>query len=379
VGELIEDGRIVPGTDTDLAETPLGVAVRAGAPKPDISTVDAFRRTLLRAKAVAFTSSTSGVYLTTVLFPKLGIADEMAKKSTTEAAAAVVRGDAELSVQPVSELIPVPGLEFVGTIPREIQKVNVYAAAVVKGSAQTEAAKRLIAFLSSDAAAAAKKKNGMEPSRVQEFAGREKLRAHTNEFRKEAIGVVDGVYVAVGFSLGNAILIHGDGGSIIVDTTSSVADARDVKAEFDKPSSTPVRAIVYTHFHPDHTGGATVFAGNDKPDVYSHQLLVERAPDVGRAGRDGGNQFGSGVPDSLYLNAGIGPQMAGGLQPAGQRLQAPPDLALRRRSSAVTCDRRRRSAKTACRSRLPVFDSSCCTRQGKPATRSRCGCPTSGC
>jgi molybdate transport system substrate-binding protein len=236
VTELIEDGRIVTGTDTDLAETKLGVAVRAGAARPDISTVEAFKRALLRAKAVAFTSSTSGVYLTTVLFPRLGIADEMAKKSTTDAVAAVVRGDAELAVQPVSELIPVSGVDYVGTIPGEIQKVNVYAAAVVYGSGQADAAKRLIAFLSSRAAVAAMKKNGMEPSRGQEFSGREKLRAHTDEFRKEVIEVIDGVHVAVGFSLGNAILIQGGGGSIIVDTTSNVADAREVKAEFARIS-----------------------------------------------------------------------------------------------------------------------------------------------
>jgi alkyl sulfatase BDS1-like metallo-beta-lactamase superfamily hydrolase len=140
-----------------------------------------------------------------------------------------------------------------------------------------------------------------------QFAGREKLRAHTNEFRKEVIKVVDGVFVAVGYSLGNAILIQGDGGSIIVDTLSNVADARAVKAEFDKISKAPVRAIIYTHFHPDHVGGASAFAGSDQPQIYSHQLLADRAPDIGRAGRDGGNQFGSGLPDRLYINAGIGP------------------------------------------------------------------------
>jgi alkyl sulfatase BDS1-like metallo-beta-lactamase superfamily hydrolase len=143
----------------------------------------------------------------------------------------------------------------------------------------------------------------------QEFAGREKLRAQTSEFRKDVIKVTDGIYVAVGFSLGNAILIQGDGGSIIVDTTSNVADARAVKAEFARISSAPVRAIIYTHFHANDVGGATVFAGDDKPEVYSHQLLVERAPDIGRAGRDGGNQFGSALPDALYINAGIGPHI----------------------------------------------------------------------
>jgi len=162
LGELMAEGRIVAGTDTDLAQTSLGVAVRAGAPKPDLTTVESFKQTLLRAKSVTFTSSTSGVYLTTVLFPRLGIAGEMAGKSTTAGVAAVARGEAEIAIQPVSELLPVPGVDFVGRIPSEIQKVNIYAAAVVAGSKETGAAKRLIAFLSSEAATAAIRKSGME-------------------------------------------------------------------------------------------------------------------------------------------------------------------------------------------------------------------------
>jgi molybdate transport system substrate-binding protein len=165
LSELMSEGRIVAGTDTDLAQSPLGVAVRAGAPRPDLSTVDSLKQTLLRAKSVTFTSSTSGIYLTTILFPRLGIADEMAKKTTTAGVASVVRGDAEMAIQPVSELLPVAGVDFVGTIPVEVQKVNVYAAAVVAGSKETDASKKLIAFLASDAATAAMKKSGMEPSR----------------------------------------------------------------------------------------------------------------------------------------------------------------------------------------------------------------------
>jgi molybdate transport system substrate-binding protein len=165
LSELVAEGRIVAGTDTDLAQSPLGVAVRAGAPKPDLSTVDSLKQTLLRAKSVTFTSSTSGIYLTTILFPRLGIADEMAKKTTTAGVASVVRGEAEMAIQPVSELLPVAGVDFVGTIPAEVQKVNVYAAAVVAGSKETDASKKLIAFLASDAATAAMKKSGMEPSR----------------------------------------------------------------------------------------------------------------------------------------------------------------------------------------------------------------------
>ncbi len=164
LAELMEEGRIAPGTDTDLARTPLGVAVRAGAPKPDISTVEAFKRTLLNAKSVTFTSSTSGVYLQTVLFPRLGIADQLKPKSTTVGVTSVAKGEAEIAIQPASELIPIPGVDFVGIIPEEIQKVNTYAAAIVAGSTQMDAARRLIRFLASGAATAAIQKNGMEPA-----------------------------------------------------------------------------------------------------------------------------------------------------------------------------------------------------------------------
>jgi molybdate transport system substrate-binding protein len=165
--DLIKEDRTVPGTDVDLARSVIGVIVHAGAPKPDISTVEALKQTLLRAKSVAMSSSTSGVYLTTVLFPKLGIADQMKDKISTNGAAAVGRGEAELGLQQVSEVLPVPNVDFIGTIPEAVQYVTTYAAAVVKGSTQIEASKRLIAFLSSPGAMAAIRKSGMEPSAHQ--------------------------------------------------------------------------------------------------------------------------------------------------------------------------------------------------------------------
>jgi len=143
---------------------------------------------------------------------------------------------------------------------------------------------------------------------AQEYAGRDKLVAHSSEFRKEIIRVTDGVYVAVGYSAGNVILIQGDGGSIIVDTATDPVDARAIRNAFRNVFRAPVRAIIYTHSHPDHTGGAAVFVGDDNPDVYSHQLLVDGAPDVVRGTRDGGDQFGMTLPDSLYINAGISMQ-----------------------------------------------------------------------
>ena len=101
----------------------------------------------------------------------------------------------------------------------------------------------------------------------QEFAGREKLRAHSDEFSKDVIRVTDGVYVAVGYSASNVTLIQGDRGSIVVDTSTDPVDARAIRTAFGDLLGMPVRAIVYTHSHGDHTGGARVFAGNDNPEV----------------------------------------------------------------------------------------------------------------
>jgi len=139
---------------------------------------------------------------------------------------------------------------------------------------------------------------------AQEYAGRDKLRAQSNEFRKDVIRVADGVYVAVGYSASNVILIEGDGGSIVVDTATDPVAARAIKSAFGDRFAAPVRAIVYTHSHPDHTGGARVFAGNDRPEIYSHDPFGA-APDIGRADRDGGDQFGMKLPESSYINAGV--------------------------------------------------------------------------
>jgi molybdate transport system substrate-binding protein len=163
--ELIAEGRIVAGTDVDLGQTPLGMSVRAGASKPDISTVDAFKQTLLRAKSITFPDSTTGIYMMTRLFPRLGIASEMAGKITHSGVADVAKGDAEIAIQPVSELLHVPGSDFVGTIPVEIQYVSVFTTALLAGSKEPEASKRLIAFLASESAIKAIRKSGMEPPR----------------------------------------------------------------------------------------------------------------------------------------------------------------------------------------------------------------------
>jgi molybdate transport system substrate-binding protein len=168
LNELIADGMTVSGSDFDLAKTPIGIAVRAGAPKPDIGTVDAFKRALLQAKFIAIPTSTTGIYLTGELLPRLGIANAVVVKSTTRGAASVAMvaaGNAVLSIQPVSEILHMPGVDFAGTIPSEIQYLSVFSAAIVAGSKELQASKRLISFLASENATTAIKKSGMEPSR----------------------------------------------------------------------------------------------------------------------------------------------------------------------------------------------------------------------
>jgi len=173
--DLIAEKKIVAGSDINLGQTPLGMAVRAGAPKPDISTVEAFKQTMLRAKSVTFPGSTTGIYMVKKLFPQLGIASEMAPKTTSTGVAAVARGDAEIAVQPVSELLHAPGTEFVGTLPKEIQYVSVFSAAMVAGSKESKAvlaaraleARKLLDFLTSEKAKAAIKASGMEPVKAR--------------------------------------------------------------------------------------------------------------------------------------------------------------------------------------------------------------------
>jgi molybdate transport system substrate-binding protein len=165
--DLIAEKKVVAGSDVNLGQTPLGMAVRAGASKPDIRTVEAFKQTMLRAKSVTFPGSTTGIYMVKKLFPQLGIASEMAPKTTSTGVAAVAKGDAEIAVQPVSELLHTPGTEFVGTIPKEIQYVSVFSAAMVMGSKEAKAAKQLIDFLTSDKAKLAIKATGMEPVKAR--------------------------------------------------------------------------------------------------------------------------------------------------------------------------------------------------------------------
>jgi molybdate transport system substrate-binding protein len=165
LAELIAANRIAAGSDMDLAQVPLGVAVRANAPKPDVSTVDSLRQALLKVTTIAVPGSTSGIFLTKEVFPRLGIADKIKVVMTPRGAGAtamVAAGEADLAVMPVSEIVHAPGVDLVGTIAPEIQLVQVFSAAVVAGSKQMDGARRLIAFLASARASEAIKASGME-------------------------------------------------------------------------------------------------------------------------------------------------------------------------------------------------------------------------
>lgn len=165
--ELIKQGKVVPGSRVDLVRSTIGMAVRAGAPKPDIGTVEALKRTLREAKSIAYSASASGVYLSTVLFPRLGIWDEIKGKSrkieSERVGTVVARGDAEIGFQQVSELLPIPGIEYVGPLPPEIQQVTIFSSGIAVGSKEPDAARALVRFLSSPAAAPVITRTGLEP------------------------------------------------------------------------------------------------------------------------------------------------------------------------------------------------------------------------
>jgi molybdate transport system substrate-binding protein len=166
LNELIATNRITAGTDVDLAQVPLGVAVRAGTTKPDVGTVETFRQTLLKATSVAMPASTSGIWLMKELFPRLGIVGKIDVKvgpRGSDAAAMVAAGTAAIAVMPVSEIVYAPGVECAGSIAPEIQFVQIFSAAVVAGTAAHEGSRQLIAFLASAHASEAIKNSGMEP------------------------------------------------------------------------------------------------------------------------------------------------------------------------------------------------------------------------
>jgi molybdate transport system substrate-binding protein len=167
IDDFIKSSRIVPGSRVNIARSGVGVAVRAGAPKPDIGTTEAVKKALLAAKSIGYSTGPSGVYLTG-LFQRLGVADAIKSKLKQTPTGVfvgniVADGTAEIGFQQVSELAHFPGVDYVGPLPADIQEITVFSAGIQVGAKQADAAKDWVKFLTAPAAASAFKSKGLEP------------------------------------------------------------------------------------------------------------------------------------------------------------------------------------------------------------------------
>lgn len=172
--KLIDAGFSVPGSRVDLVLSKIGMAVRAGDPKPDISTTEAVIRTLREAKTIGYSASASGTYLSQDLFPRLGIWDEIKDKAKEvvkdRVASWVARGDLEIGFQQVTELLAIPGIDLVGTLPDDIQKVTTFSSGIAVSCKQVEEAKQFVEFLTSPEVYPIIINQGLEPASLNKFA-----------------------------------------------------------------------------------------------------------------------------------------------------------------------------------------------------------------
>jgi molybdate transport system substrate-binding protein len=168
IDQLIAAGRIVPGSRVDLVTSGVAVAVRSGAPRPDIGSEDAVKRTVLAARHIGYSTGPSGVYLAK-LFERWGIADEIQPRTVLVAAGVpvgslVASGEVELGFQQLSELKHLTGIDVIGPLPPAIQLITTFSAGVATASTQPEAVRALLDFMVSPATAETKRKSGMEPA-----------------------------------------------------------------------------------------------------------------------------------------------------------------------------------------------------------------------
>jgi molybdate transport system substrate-binding protein len=164
---LVQKGRVLRDSEVDLVRSRIGLAVKAGAPVPDISSVEGLKRTLLRARLIAYSDSASGVYVAAELFHRLGIAEEVASKTKmipgTPVGLAVASGEADVGFQQISELLPIAGIKVVGPIPDPVQKITVFSAGITTTAKSAAAAQKLIDYLSSPKVWKEIRRSGLEP------------------------------------------------------------------------------------------------------------------------------------------------------------------------------------------------------------------------
>ena len=165
--DLVKDGSIQASTRIDIARSSIGMAVRSGARQPDISTVEALKQTILSARSIAVSSQISGVYLTTELFPKLGVAAEVLPKTTKVekgfAGELVASGQAEIGFQQISELRAVKGVDVVGPLPAAVQRVSTFSAGIAAKAPNPAGAKALIDLLLSAEGRRVMRQSGLDP------------------------------------------------------------------------------------------------------------------------------------------------------------------------------------------------------------------------
>ena len=168
--QLIKEGKVIAASRTDLADSRIGMAVKSGHAKPDISTVDKLRQVMLASTSIAYSDSASGVYIEKELLTKLGIEAQMKPKAhmieKTPVASLVARGDYELGFQQVSEILPVAGIDFVARIPEPVQSVTRFAAGIPVGAKHPQAARELLRYLASPSARDAVVSSGLDPIAV---------------------------------------------------------------------------------------------------------------------------------------------------------------------------------------------------------------------
>src|SRR5712691_333700 len=167
IDEHIKAGKVVPGSRVDLAKSGVGVGVKAGAPKPDISTTEALKKTVLAAKSIGYSTGPSGIYVID-LFQRMGIADEIKGKlkqtpTGVFVGSIIASGEAEIGFQQVSELSHFAGVDYVGPLPAEVQQFTIFSSGIMAGTKEADAAKALVNFITAPAAAAVFKRIGMEP------------------------------------------------------------------------------------------------------------------------------------------------------------------------------------------------------------------------
>ena len=168
IDEQIKLGKPVAGSRVDLAKPGTGLAVRKGAPKPDISSADALKKTLLTVKSIGYSTGPSGLYMLSV-FEKLGIADQVKGKlkqtpSGVFVGTLIANGDAEIGFQQISELVHFAGIDYVGPLPGDLQRMTMFSTGIHSGAKQADAARALVKFLTAPAAAPVIRKHGLEPA-----------------------------------------------------------------------------------------------------------------------------------------------------------------------------------------------------------------------